>query len=112
MNTMEYLAACKTRLGIESDYALAKALGVTQQAVSSYRSGNSKINDDVALSVAEILGINPLQVIAAANAERAKTPEAKARWSSVMEKFSVSFRNRLSKWDGVDRRAQTRLFAH
>lgn len=110
MNTLEYLAACKTRLGIESDYALAKALGVTQQAVSSYRSGNSKINDDVALRVAEILHLHPLQVIAAANAERAKTEEAKARWMGVMEKFSVSFRNLLSPWDGHERRASARLY--
>lgn len=110
MNTLEYLAACKARLGIESDYALAKALGVTQQAVSSYRAGNSKINDDVALRVAEILQLHPLQVIAAANAERAKTDEQKARWMGVMEKFSTSFRNLLSPWDGRDRRASPRVF--
>ena len=114
MNTLDYLAACKKRLGIESDYALAKALGVTQSAVSSYRIGRSSINDDVALRVSEILQIHPLQVIAAANAERAKTPESRATWMGVMEKFSVSFRNLLSPWDGHERRAahrkQTPLF--
>jgi len=104
-NTLEYLAACKKRLGIESDYALAKALGITQQAVSSYRSGNSKINDEVALTVADILGVPPIHVIAAANAERAKTPEQKARWMGLMEKFSGSFRSLLSPWDGQERRA-------
>lgn len=108
MNTLEYLAACKKRLGIESDYALAKALGVTQQAVSSYRSGNSKINDDVALTVAEILQVPPISVIAAANAERAKTPEQKARWTGLMEKFSGSFLNLLSQWDGHERRSVRR----
>lgn len=108
MNTLDYLAACKKCLGIESDYALAKALGVTQQAVSSYRSGNSKINDDVALTVAEILGINPLAVIAAANAERAKTDAQKAKWTGLMEKFSGSFRDLLSGWNGVERRVLTR----
>ena len=111
MNTLGYLAACKTRLGIESDYALAKALGVTQAAVSSYRTEKSKISDDVALTVAEILQVNPMQVIAAANAERAKTPEQKARWMGMMEKFSGSFRNRLSNWDGRERRQEAR-YAH
>ncbi len=110
MNTLDYLAACKARLGIDSDYALAKALGITQQAVSSYRSGNSKINDDVALKVAEILQLHPLQVIAAANAERARTPEAKARWMGVMEKFSVSFLSLLSQWDGRERRSVSRAY--
>lgn len=110
MDTLGYLAACKKRLGIESDYALAKALGVTQAAVSSYRTEKSKISDDVALTVAEILGINPLEVIAAANAERAKTPEQKARWTGLMEKFSGSFRSLLSQWDGRERRSASRAY--
>ncbi len=95
MNTLEYLDACKERLGITSDYALAKALRVGQPTVIGYRSGRSTFNDDTALSVAEILGVHPLQVIATANAERAKTPEQRARWSGVMEKFSASFLNLL-----------------
>ena len=112
MNTPEYLDAVKRHLGIASDYALAKHLGFSQSAMSSYRTGRRVFDDDAALTVAQALGVNPLQVIAAANAERAKTPEQKARWSDVMEKFSVSFRNRLSKWDGVDRRANGPRFAH
>jgi predicted transcriptional regulator len=95
MNTLEYLAACKARLGIDSDYALAKALGISHSAICGYRAGTSRVNDDVALSIAEILGIHPFQVIATANAERAKTPEQRARWSGVMEKFSASFLNLL-----------------
>lgn len=87
MNTLEYLDACKKRLGITSDYALAKALKVAQPTVIGYRSGRSIINDDAALSVAEILKIDPLQVIATANAERAKTPESRARWMGLIEGF-------------------------
>lgn len=108
MKTLEYLAACKKRLGIESDYALAKALGVAQSSVSNYRIGRSRIDDEVALTIAEILQVNPMQVIAAANAERAKTPEQKARWTGLMEKFSGSFLNLLSQWDGHERRAVRR----
>jgi predicted transcriptional regulator len=111
MNTIELLDAVKARREITSDYALAKVLGITQQAVSSYRAGNSAISDDVALTVAEILQIHPLQVIAAANAERAKTPEQKERWMNLMEKFSVSFRNLLSTWDGSERRRTGRVYA-
>jgi transcriptional regulator with XRE-family HTH domain len=97
MNTLEYLSACKKKLGIESDYALAKALRITQSTISGYRAGRSRIDDDVALSIAEILGVNPLQVIADANAERAKTPEMRARWINVMEKFSTSFNSLISR---------------
>lgn len=91
MNTLEYLAATKDKLGIQSDYALAKALHVSQPTISSYRAQRSRIDDDVALKIADILELNPLAVIASANAERAKTPEMKARWLGLMEKFSTSF---------------------
>ena len=109
MNTIEYLQAVKTRLNITSDYALAKALGITQSTISGYRAGRSRIDDDVALTIADILNVHPLQVIAAANAERAKTPEQRERWSGVMEKFSVSFLNLLSGWTGVERRRAHRV---
>lgn len=109
MTSLEYLEAVMERLGITSDYALAARLGVTRSAVSKFRKG-AVFGDDVALTVAEILQLNPLVVIAAANAERAKTPESRARWEGLMEKFSVSFRSLLSPWDGHERRAQRRLF--
>ena len=91
MNTIEYLQAVKTRLEITSDYALAARLGITRSAVSKLQQGGVSFSDDVALTIADILNVHPLQVIAAANAERAKTPEQRARWSGVMEKFSLSF---------------------
>ena len=104
MNTLEYLDAVKKKLGITSDYALAKALRVAQPTVIGSRSGRSTLNDDTALSIAEILKVHPLEVIAAANAERAKTPEQRARWSGVMEKFSASFKTLLSGPSPVTRR--------
>jgi transcriptional regulator with XRE-family HTH domain len=112
MKTVDWLAECKQKFGVESDYALAKRLGVSQQTISSYRTGRSRLDDDMALTVAEALGVNPMRVIADANAERAKTEEQKARWLAVAEKYSASFRNRLPKWDGAERRAQARFFAH
>lgn len=95
MNTTEYLQAVKTRLDITSDYALAARLGITRSAVSRLQQGGVSFSDDVALTIAEILNLNPLVVIASANAERAKTPEQRARWSGVMEKFSLSFNSLL-----------------
>lgn len=95
MNTIEYLQAVKTRLNITSDYALAARLGITRSAVSKLQQGGVSFSDDVALTIADILNVHPLQVIAAANAERAKTPEQRARWSGVMEKFSLSFNSLL-----------------
>lgn len=105
MNTLEFLDAVKKRYSLPSDYALAKRLGVAPQNISSYRSGRRIIDDDMALQVALELKVNPLAVIATANAERAKTPEQRALW----EKFSASFKGLLSGWTGVERRLANRL---
>lgn len=110
MTTIEYLDAAKRHLDLSSDYQLAKRLGFSLSAVSSYRTGRRFLDDDSALTIALALNVNPMQVIAAANAERAKTPEARARWTGIMEKFSVSFLNLLSQWDGHERRAVARVY--
>lgn len=105
MNTIEYLDAVKTAKGLTSDYQLAKLLGFPLSSVSSYRTGRRFFDDDAALTVADALGVNPLAVIAAANAERAKTDQQKARWLELVEKFSASFNALLSgSWSGVERR--------
>lgn len=104
MNTLEFMDACKVELGIESDYALAKRLGVRQPTISGYRAGRSRMDDDVALKVAEILHLHPLQVIAYANAERAKTEEQKALWHGVLEKLSADFTDLRPRWNGQERR--------
>lgn len=107
--TIEFLDAVKEKLGIESDYALAKRLGFSLSAVSNYRTGRRYLDDDSALAIASALEVHPFVVIANANAERAKTPEQRERWSGVMEKFSASFRNLLSGWTGEERRRVQRL---
>ncbi|WP_426078885.1 DUF3693 domain-containing protein [Janthinobacterium sp. PSPC3-1] len=93
--TIEFLDAVKEKLGITSDYALAKRLGFSLSTVSNYRTGRRILDDDAALDIAMALEVHPFEVIASVNAERAKTPEQRARWSGVMEKFSASFNSLL-----------------
>jgi plasmid maintenance system antidote protein VapI len=97
MNTLEYLDEAKSKLGLPSDYALSKALGLTTSAISNYRAGRSRIDDDVALKLANLTGRNPFEVIAAANLERAKSPEMKALWASLMTKIAKSFDALMSR---------------
>lgn len=97
MNTLEYLEACKKQLRIESDYAVAKALNIRTSTISGYRARGGQMEDEIALRVAEILGKHPGIVILDMHRERAsKTPEVRAVWNTVMEKFSTSFLNLLS----------------
>lgn len=82
-STLDYLNSAKKALGIESDYALAKWLGVTKQAVSSYKLGKSIIDDYAAAKIAEALNINALEVIAVANMEREKVSEKREFWRKI-----------------------------
>jgi DNA-binding XRE family transcriptional regulator len=91
MNTIEYLKAAKAALGIESDYALAKAIGTTRSNMSSLANGKSTMSDETALKVAEILKKHPAIVLADMHAEREKNPAVRAVWLNVMEKFSLGF---------------------
>jgi transcriptional regulator with XRE-family HTH domain len=72
MNTSDYLSAVKAKLNITSDYALAKALGVSRQRASDYVLGKSVPATLVAFTIAEILGEQPAGVIAELELERAE----------------------------------------
>jgi predicted transcriptional regulator len=85
-STEQYLGEVKDRLELPSDYAIAKALGVTRAAVSRYRMGHSMPDDLVCARIAEILGIEPMEVIAATNYQRSKTDEARRLWESIWGK--------------------------
>lgn len=102
MNTPEYLDAVKKATGISSDYALSKRLGFSLSATSNYRTGRRILDDDAALTIAQALNIDPIIVIAHVNAERAKTPELRARWLGLVEGFRVLLSQ--AKFDGVERR--------
>ncbi|AYR24554.1 transcriptional regulator [Herbaspirillum rubrisubalbicans] len=91
MNTTEFLDRAKQKLGVESDYALAKALNMRASTISGYRAGRSRMDDDAAYKVAQILEIDPILPIAAANAERTKSPEMRAFWEGLAKKVAKSF---------------------
>ncbi|WP_027794549.1 helix-turn-helix domain-containing protein [Paraburkholderia acidipaludis] len=90
--TVEWLDAVKARLDLPSDYAAAKALNVTRGAVSKYRNQQSVFDEKTAIRVAEILGSDPLEVIASARVESAKDAETRGVWMHALEIFSKGFR--------------------
>jgi len=114
MNTIEYLDAVKRRIGKESDYAVAKALGINESTISGYRKRGGQMDDEIAAKVAALLKLHPALVILDMHRERAQTAELRAVWSGLMEKFSESFNTLLSRpWSGVERRRDLgRRLAH
>ncbi|MDL5400743.1 helix-turn-helix domain-containing protein, partial [Escherichia coli] len=64
MKTTEYLDAVKVKQGIQSDYALAKQLGVSTSAIISYRNGRAALGIETSMKVGQILGIDSHKVYA------------------------------------------------
>ncbi|MEX3614306.1 MAG: helix-turn-helix transcriptional regulator [Burkholderia gladioli] len=88
-----YLDLAKTRRGLSSDYALSKALGASSTSViSNYRNGRSHFDDTMAIKVAALCEVDPLELIAVANYSRARSDDARAVWSALLEKISKGFR--------------------
>lgn len=85
--TIEFLDELKARNNGASDYAIAKLLGVTRACTSSYRTGRSYFDDKTAIRVAELLEIDPAQIIACVHYERAKKAEEKAIWKGILERL-------------------------
>jgi transcriptional regulator with XRE-family HTH domain len=90
--TSEWLDAVKEAAGLPSDYAAAKALGVTRSAVSGYRNGKSTFDEETCLKVADIVGVPRAVVLTSVLAQRAKSDEVRLAWEGVLEKISKGFR--------------------
>lgn len=89
MNTTEYLAAAKRKTGAKNSAALAKALGLTGAALSRYESGDRVMDDYTAAKIAEILDIDPMVIIAQANAEREKDDGKRAYWQKIAARSTM-----------------------
>lgn len=87
-STVEYLDAVKARLDLTSDDAASRVLGVTPSAVSKYRVGRACFDDDICVRVADILGIDVLQVVATAHFERARTDVGRAIWGGLAQRLA------------------------
>lgn len=78
MKAHEWIDRVKAHCGWESDYRAAKELCITRSTVSGYRSGKATLDEDVAIKVAEALGIKPGVVMFDQMRERAKSPKVQA----------------------------------
>lgn len=97
MNTIEYLDDAKKCLNDCSDYQLAKTLRIRSSAISNYRAGRSKMDDEIAVKIAAIIGKHPAIVLADVHAEREKNPEIQAIWRGLVEKISLGFESLMSR---------------
>lgn len=92
---MDYLDEMKAKHGMPSDYAAAKAMGVTRSAVSAFRNKKACFDNYTAAKVADLLGVDAMEVIAAVNYERAKTDELRDFWRALWIKSGGEYREEL-----------------
>jgi predicted transcriptional regulator len=70
---------------VKNDSQIAAALGISRQAVSLYR-GGTNMNVLVAVRVAYILGLHPMETISATMYAQTKDPEEKRFWETEYKK--------------------------
>lgn len=97
-HTTDLIDQFKTAKKIGSDYAAAKALKITQNAISNYRAGLSHADDRIAVMLADELGLDRLKTIARINAERAKKPEDRAFWKRIAAAAALFLTIALPGW--------------
>lgn len=80
---LEYVDEAQKKLGL-NDSEMSKKLGGTDNRtlVSSWKNRGSAPEDYYCILIAEILDIDPLEIIAAANFARSKDDERKAFWEN------------------------------
>lgn len=90
MNTNQYLDAIKAHHALGSDYSLAKVLRVPTQTVSNWRTGARNPDALLCFRIADALGINPAQVVADVECERAEKrgqPDQAATWRAWLDRL-------------------------
>lgn len=74
----------------KNDSETARKIGVTRAAVSDWRVGRRAPDDDQAVRLAELLGIEAGEVLAECGAARAKTPETRRAWERIAARMAAS----------------------
>lgn len=89
MKPSAYLDAVKAQINIQTDYELAKRLGVPRGHVAEYRSGKRGIPLAAAFKLAIALEMDPAGVVADLEEQREKNEERRAFWRGFLSRASV-----------------------
>lgn len=84
---IDYLDQAKAITG--SDNKTAKAMGIRQGHLSTFRGGQS-ISDDLCVKLAKVIDVDPMEVIAAKNGERTKSPEMRKEWENIWKSVAAA----------------------
>lgn len=80
----ELMDALKAKIGIDSDYALAKKLGVNQARISAYRHGKEKPDFYICVKAGIFLNLDPVKIAAEIELEKEKNEERRGFWRDFL----------------------------
>ncbi len=89
MTPYDLIVKCREKLDLPSDYATAKRLGLTKGAISIIKTRGTGFNNETAWKVAEILDMDPAEVIAVCELARAESSEDAARVAMWKRRFQA-----------------------
>ncbi len=89
MKAAEWIDRVKDRNGWDSDYRVAKELGLGRQTVSTYRSRDSTLDEETAVKAAAALGINPAGIIVDQVAERSKNDQVRTALRRAVDQLCI-----------------------
>jgi plasmid maintenance system antidote protein VapI len=85
MEIKELIERAKTRANLQSNYALAKALGIPQSSVTGWLKGNRHPSTDEAVQLATLAGLPEMEVIAEIELRTANNEKKKEFWKHYIE---------------------------
>lgn len=84
MNIPQILDTAKTNQSLDSDNRLALALVVSRSAVSQWRSGSNAPDAQAAMKLADMAGLDRLEVLATCELHREKDPKRRQYWATFL----------------------------
>lgn len=84
MNTRGYVELIRKAYDA-SYYRVTRMLGITDTSMDRWRKGKSEANEDHAVKIAELLQLDPLQVITELDIERAESEKVRALRKKIRE---------------------------
>lgn len=88
--TSEWIEFAVQRLGITT-YRLSKLMDANASTVVAYKNGRAVMSENHAIKLGELLGIDPMPIVAAAAFERSKQDHIKAFWAKHAETLVAAF---------------------
>lgn len=90
MKAENWIDRVKAEKNLPSDYAVAKTLGLSRFTVSGYRQRpDATLDEEIAVKIANALGINPAGIVLDQVAERVKNPEVRSAIKQQADKLCI-----------------------